>query len=186
MLELAISWSYNCRHYRYRSTTTDTVYDVRTVENISSGVTFTTFTVVDGTRYAVSAHDNAYCVHKYKRRYLHPSYHTKILRQMTVSRIWLKPCCGLNYSIYVSLPMISYGGLWLFVLLNRASVTIAVGSTFNDVGAIQQQIFHLIQILSYSSRYCRYESFTYCYNLGYMIYNSDCHYSEQLCYMKER
>ena len=35
-----------------------TVYDVRLVENISSVVTFTTFTVVNGTRYAVSAHDN--------------------------------------------------------------------------------------------------------------------------------
>ena len=35
-----------------------TVYDVRLVENISSVVTFTTFTVVNGTQYAVSAHDN--------------------------------------------------------------------------------------------------------------------------------
>ena len=53
------------------------MYDVRLVENISSVVTFTTFTVVNGTRYAVSAHDND-IVFINISDVSFPSYHTNI------------------------------------------------------------------------------------------------------------
>ena len=54
-----------------------TVYDVRSVENISSVVTFTTFTVVNGTRYAVSTHD-ADIVFININEITFPSYHNHI------------------------------------------------------------------------------------------------------------